>query len=82
MTTTITEAELLDALLAATSGTEPEDARTAREMAAAHGIAASRVNKALRALHAQGRLQAHWVTRTGIDGRAAKVPAYTILPAR
>lgn len=77
----ITEAELLAALADAARGTEPEDAKTTAEMAESAGIAPKRVLAALKVLHRAGRLQAHRVVRVGIDGRAAKVSAYTVLPA-
>lgn len=78
----ITTAELLEALAAATTGEGPDHARTAQEMAREARITLSQVQKALRLLHVQGRLVPHRVTRVGIDGRAARVPAYTILPAK
>jgi hypothetical protein len=75
----VTEADLLDAL--ATASTAPEDARTAQELATSHGVVLSRVQKALRALHVQGRLQCHHKQTVYMDGRRGRVPAYTILPA-
>lgn len=76
----VTEADLLDAL--ATASTAPEDAKTAHEMARETGLALWAVQKALRALHAEGRLRAHRKPHVGIDGRRGLVPAYTILPKR
>lgn len=77
----ITESELLDALAASAHEAGPEHARTIRELSAATNIVERRVRNALRVLQAAGRLQVHRVTRTALDGRAATVPAYTILPA-
>lgn len=74
----ITTAELLDALASASQG--PEHARTMLEIAAETGISPKRVRDALRAYEAQGRLSVHRVSRKAIDGRAATVPAYSILP--
>lgn len=74
----VTEADLLDAL--ATASTAPTDARTAQQMAAETGRHLWQVQKALRALHVQGRLRTYRVPHVGIDGRRGMVPAYTILP--
>ena len=74
----VTEADLLEGL--ATASTGPEDARTVQQMADEKGLHAGRGQKALRALHAQGRVQAHRVPHIGIDGRRGTVPAYTIRP--
>lgn len=78
----ITEAELLDALAASNCGEGPDGARTSQEMARDTQLPLSQVQKALRLLHANGQLVPHRVTRVGIDGRAARVPAYTILPPK
>lgn len=75
----ITQAELLDALAKAAQGNAPEDAKTVHELTTP-AISVRRVRESLRILQAQGRLQVHRVTRTALDGRAALVPAYTILP--
>jgi len=75
----ITQAELVEALIRAS--TAPEDAKTAQQMATESGMALWQVQKALRALHSQGRLQAHRVPFIGIDGRHGMIPAYTIRPA-
>ena len=75
----VTEADLLEALASASDA--PEDARTVQQMADETGLHAWRIQKALRALHAQGRLQAHRVPHVGIDGRRGMIPAYTIRPA-
>jgi DNA-binding transcriptional regulator PaaX len=77
---TITTAELLDALAAATQGEDPADARTVPEMAAQHGMDVRRIRAALHALNAQGRLVVHKVSRQALDGRMAKVAAYTFRP--
>jgi hypothetical protein len=78
----ISEAELLDALAAATKGSAPEHARTATELAAEHGIALKRMRTALSALKAQGRLQIHTVSREALDGRLSRIAGYTITPAK
>jgi hypothetical protein len=78
---TITEAELLDALAQSVSGTAPENAQTISEMMAATGLGEKRMRRALAALKATGRLQAHSVPRESLDGRPIRVPAFTILPA-
>lgn len=77
----ITEAELLDALATAATGSAPEDARTVSEMAAATGIHERRIRVALRVLTAEGRVGVHTVTRRALDGRMSRVPAYTVAPA-
>jgi hypothetical protein len=75
----ISEAELFEALALA-AGTEPEDARTGAELCAATGMDVRKLRVALHALSAAGRLVVHKVTRQALDGRMAKVAAYTILP--
>jgi hypothetical protein len=77
----ITEAEIIDALASAAAGAMPDDAQTVQDLIATTGYSGERVRMALHAMRAQGRLVVHRVARAGIDGRAAKVPAYTILPA-
>lgn len=76
----ITESELLDAL--STASKEPEDARTIGELMTETGLSQKRVRAALHAFNSKQRLVVHRVTRTALDGRAASVPAYTILPAK
>lgn len=76
----ISESELI-AALASSVDSVPEDAKTPHEIADANGWAHSQVMKALRKLHAQGRLQHHRVPREGIDGRRIQVAAYTIKAA-
>lgn len=78
---TVTHAELLDALAAATKSTAPEDAKTTPELCEALGLSGARVRKALAAMQAQGRLIVHNVRRPNISGRITVVPAYTIAPA-
>lgn len=78
----ITEAELYDALAVAAAGSAPEHARTVAQMEAETGWAKWQIQKALRALHAAGRLTCYRVPFVGIDGRHGKVPAYTIAPAK
>lgn len=82
MATQVTEADLLDALAEATRGEGPDDARTVAELSDEAGISVKRVRAALVTLKKAGRLHAHVVVREALDGRAAKVPAYTILPAK
>lgn len=82
MTTSITQAELLDALAQAARGHEPEDALTTNEMAEAAGVQTDRIRAALKQVQREGRLTPHKVRRVGIDGRAALVVAYTIAPAK
>lgn len=77
----ITAAELLDALAAALPGEGPANARTVQEIIRDTGLSPGRVRIALQSMQAAGRLELHRVTRPGIDGRAARVPAYTIRPA-
>lgn len=77
----ITEAELLDALAEAARGVEPSEARTGPELMAATGFPEKRLRAALKALQAQGRLDVHQVTRQSLDGRAIRVPAYTVRAA-
>ncbi len=74
----ITTAELLDALHTASAA--PKDAKTLNELCEAYGLKPAQMRISLRTLQSQGRLQNHQVTRTYLDGRAGKVPAYTILP--
>jgi predicted ArsR family transcriptional regulator len=76
----ITEAELFDALAAAT-GEGPDDARTAQEMADGAGISVPRVRRALQQLARAGRLESHRVRRADLSGRHQLVPAYTVRPA-
>lgn len=76
---TITHAEIMDALAAAS--TAPEGAATVAELVATTGYAEKRVRDALRSFAAAGRLGVHRVIRTGIDGRQTPVPAYTVKPA-
>lgn len=77
----VTESDLLDALASAFTSTAPEDARTVQQMATETGWAVWQVQKALRALHAAGRLACYRVPYVGIDGRRGKIPAYTIRAA-
>lgn len=76
----ITQAELLDALLTATQGAGPDDARTVQELVAESGLPAARVRQALQRLNAAGRLQPHRVRRPDLSGREQWVPAYTVRP--
>ena len=76
----ISEAELLDALASASRGVGPEDARTVAEIREDTGFSREKVMAALHASRKAGRLVLHHVERVGIDGRRARVPAYTITP--
>lgn len=78
----ITESELLDALAEATHGDGPDDARTLNELIAEHRIPRDRMLAALHVCRQQGRLVVHQVYRDTLLGRRARVPAYTILPAK
>jgi hypothetical protein len=77
---TISQQELLDALAAATQA--PEDAMTAEEIAAFANCSTGKVHQCLKAFARDGRLQLHQTIRRRIDGRAQKVPAYSIVPAK
>lgn len=79
--TTITTGELLEALAAAARGNVPEDARTVNELSEASGVSIRRVRAALALLNRVGRLESFQVVRPALDGRASRVPAYTIRPA-
>ena len=76
--TSITVAELLEALVTADAG--PEGAKTTTEMAAEVGRPVVAIHRALQRLAAEGRLATHRVQRPTISGVMARVPAYTILP--
>lgn len=75
----ITESELLSALASA-YGAEPEGAKTTRELCAELGLPKSRVQKALQAVQAQGRLVVHHLRRPDLAGRMGWVVGYTISP--
>lgn len=76
----VTEADLLDALAAATSGEGPEGARTVVEIVEETGIHINRVRAALKAMQVAGRLQVHRARRADMSGRVQTVPAYTVTP--
>ena len=78
----VTEAEVWDAIAEAACGLAPANARTADELSQAIGCSPSAIHKALKALHRQGRLHVHHVTRMRIDGRRCSSPAYTVTPAK
>ena len=78
MTTTITYAEILDALQQA--GTAPADAMTMTELADATGFCRGKVRQDLGKLQREGRLLVHRVRRQKLDGNTQVVPAYTIAP--
>lgn len=78
----ITQNEILDALAKAARGNAPADARTMLELVATTTVRRDRLLTALKLIAAQDRLMVHQVTRTALDGRQAKVPAYTILPKK
>jgi hypothetical protein len=56
-----------------------EAGKTVRELAESTGIHERRVRILISKLQGQGRIAVKIVTRTGIDGRASKVPAYLII---
>lgn len=80
MTITITEADILDALV--TASIAPEDARTVPELHRETGVSEKRIRQALAAIQAEGRLAVHRVVRKALDGRAAVVSAYTVAPKK
>lgn len=84
MATVITEAELLDALVAAQSGRGPANALTVGEMKRAMTvrIGEERIRAGLREFQAQGRLVVHHVLRPRLDGQMGPVPAYEVLPPK
>lgn len=77
---TITTADILDALI--TASTAPEDARTMAEIRQETGIGEKRLRAALVTIRDEGRLQVHHVVRRDLSGKPQKVPAYTIAPKR
>lgn len=78
MATLITQNDLLDALAEANAA--PAEARTVKELEVLTGWHKRRIHDAIGRLAMQNRIALHTVRRTGIDGRNAKVTAYTILP--
>jgi DNA-binding transcriptional ArsR family regulator len=74
---TITHADILDALAAATAA--PEGAATVIELAEASGMSIRSVRAALAKLAQKGQLITHRVERPRIDGQRGLVPAYTLL---
>lgn len=74
---TITENELLAALSVTTA--VPDNAKTARELAAETGWGIKRVREGLQRLADEKRLLTYQVRRIGIDGRNAVVSAYAVL---
>lgn len=80
----ISRNDLLDALRAATTpkeGDEGEGFRTVKELVQAMGCAEDKVRKALKVVHADGRLEVQQVRRPMIDGRIGYVPAYRMRAA-
>lgn len=77
---TITTADILDALV--TASTAPEDARTMAEIRQETRIGEKRLRAALVAIREEGRLQVHHVVRRDLSGKPQKVPAYTIAPKK
>ncbi len=80
----ITQAELLDALAAATPGKGPDDARTTSELldearASGANVGRDALLDALHAIRKEGRLVVHSVVRESLLGKPTRVPAYTIL---
>jgi DNA-binding transcriptional regulator YhcF (GntR family) len=82
VTITVTASELMDAIASAGKYAGDANAQTIRELVAATGIHRHAVMAALQGLQKAGRLQTHRVKRTGIDGVARTLPAYTILPVK
>lgn len=74
----VTEADLLAALRDAATPHDPDDARTVMELADAMGMTEKRARAQVAALIRAGRVECVRVTRTAMDGRAAKVPAYRL----
>ena len=79
--TTITESEILEELRAALSKVDdtPEGFFTTVELAAATGKCVRATTMKLRQLFLRGEVESVKVTRPGIDGRNAKVPAYRLV---
>ena len=78
---TITQAELLDALIDATKNPSPENARTVEEIADETGLSVPLIRRALGQYAKAGRLAVFRAQRAYIDGRRGTKPAYAILPA-
>ena len=54
------------------------EGKTVRDMVEETGNGEERIRKGLKVLQHQGRLVVHQVTRTAINGRPQRVPAYSI----
>jgi DNA-binding IscR family transcriptional regulator len=80
-TVTITQAELLEALVEASRNPSADNARTVEEIVEATGVSTPLVRRALAQYAKAGRLAVFRVQRSYIDGRRGLKPGYTILPA-
>lgn len=76
--TGISQAELLEALAVAQKG--PKEARTMAELARDYGVDIRLVRRALSALHEQGRLERHRITRERLNGTALTLVGFTVRP--
>ena len=75
----VTEADLLAALREASSpDAEPDDAYTVVELADRTGTPLRVMRERVGAMVRRGQVECVRVTRTAMDGRAAKVPAYRL----
>lgn len=83
MASVISEAELVDALVAAMQRPDaPSGALTVAEYAALTGWHRARVQKAIGKLAMQDRVEVHRKNIPSIDGRPNSRPAYKILPPK
>lgn len=78
--TTITQSEILEALAKATEA--PDDAMTSQEIRDFTGFGKDTVGRMLRDLSKEGRLTVHHVVRRALDGRAQRIPAYSVTPKK
>lgn len=79
----ITEAELVEALVAAAEKpSAPKGALTVQEWAKVTGWHRARVQKAIGHLAMQNRIEVHRKNIPSIDGRPNMRPAYLILPPK
>lgn len=79
---TLSEAEALEAIAAATSGTTPKQAKTVQDIMGACGLSRDVVRRALGRLAMQNRLEVHQVRRPDLSGRINQRPAYVVLPKK
>lgn len=81
--TEISEAELVDALVAALSKKSvPNGALTVGEFVELTGWRREKIQKAIGKLAMQDRIEVHQKHAPGIDGRNISRPAYKILPPK